>query len=118
MRSIMTPLSVADYLEKLYDDKIEPNVAWEFMRNRFEQCELVIHASIIPFLLPWKVTDNNQLQLHYFQYNHNSLSPFHAYEIANNISGNPLNVPGNLHDPVIKNSIQFIGTIWKKVSSN
>jgi hypothetical protein len=99
----------------LDDGEISGEEAWAYVHKHFNEEYIKIHPSIFPFLLPWELTDDGNLRLRYLEYNHNSLSPSTAYEIANNISGNPLKVVGNSNDPVMSGDLRLMVTIWKKV---
>lgn len=96
-------------------DKLSVADSWSFINDAFSFKDIIIHPSMIPFLLPWGQTEFKDLKLRFFDCNHNTLSPFHTYQISNNISGNHLGVEGNIHEKVISNNIRFMGTIWKKV---
>ena len=102
-------------LSVLDDGGVSGEAAWAYLRLNFNEKDINIHPSIIPFLLPWELTKDGDLRLRYFEYNHNSLSPSTAYEIANNISGNPLGVEGNSNNPVMSGDLRLMVTIWKKV---
>lgn len=100
----------------LSDSQLSAEEAWKFVNENFKIKEVKIHPSMIPFLLPWGLSKDGELELRFFEFNHNSLSPFHAYEICNNITGNHLGLQGNLNEAVISNDIRFMGTVWDRVS--
>ena len=99
----------------LDDGGVSGEEAWAYLQKNFNEEYIKIHPSIFPFLLPWELTHDGNLRLRYLEYNHNSLSPSTAYEIANNISGNPLKIEGNSNDPVMSGDLRLMVTIWDKV---
>jgi hypothetical protein len=69
-------------------DDIHNTLTW--YDNKLSKITLKINHGMIPFLLPMGDAKNTILHLNYGPINHNQNSPNILLEVANNLTGNPM----------------------------
>ena len=75
--------------------------------DNFSKITLKINHGMIPFLLPMGDAKNDILRLQYGPVNHNQISPNVALEIANNLTGNPMDFKSG-HDSVMDKYFELV----------
>ena len=87
----------------------------DYVRQNVNKTPLEMNHGMIPFMLPLggktftNTNDENTdyLKLRYGRVNWNVLHPGTAFEIANNLSGNPMQI-ASIHEPTMNKNLEVL----------